>query len=223
MAKQLKDGKANMVYWVHMNHEIDQSFEGEDWESSPFPTQKFPQELVKLLGVLDASREPGWLSAERYIRDLGEQGRNDLATMLTTLRESLNQHPARYFLYGSDTPLFIWLQKSGEKIDWQKIRDKAGAAALLAPTADTTGIMIEASADGIYRSAHSFEVTRPSSRNENNAHIYDDAERMKKRAQTHSQSLAVQLPYTPRIGRKPGRNDPCPCQSGLKYKRCHGR
>jgi hypothetical protein len=24
-------------------------------------------------------------------------------------------------------------------------------------------------------------------------------------------------------GRKPGRNDPCPCGSGAKYKRCHGR
>jgi preprotein translocase subunit SecA len=22
---------------------------------------------------------------------------------------------------------------------------------------------------------------------------------------------------------KVGRNDPCPCGSGLKYKRCHGR
>jgi len=21
---------------------------------------------------------------------------------------------------------------------------------------------------------------------------------------------------------KPGRNDPCPCGSGLKYKKCHG-
>jgi len=25
-----------------------------------------------------------------------------------------------------------------------------------------------------------------------------------------------------RVERRPGRNDPCPCGSGLKYKRCHG-
>ena len=25
-----------------------------------------------------------------------------------------------------------------------------------------------------------------------------------------------------RIGRKVGRNEPCPCGSGKKYKRCHG-
>lgn len=23
-------------------------------------------------------------------------------------------------------------------------------------------------------------------------------------------------------GREPGRNEPCPCESGLKYKDCHG-
>jgi hypothetical protein len=23
-------------------------------------------------------------------------------------------------------------------------------------------------------------------------------------------------------GKEPGRNEPCPCKSGLKFKRCHG-
>jgi len=26
-----------------------------------------------------------------------------------------------------------------------------------------------------------------------------------------------------RAGQKVGRNDPCPCGSGKKYKQCHGR
>ena len=26
-----------------------------------------------------------------------------------------------------------------------------------------------------------------------------------------------------RVGKKIGRNDPCPCGSGKKYKHCHGR
>ena len=26
-----------------------------------------------------------------------------------------------------------------------------------------------------------------------------------------------------RVGTQVGRNDPCPCGSGMKYKRCHGR
>lgn len=26
-----------------------------------------------------------------------------------------------------------------------------------------------------------------------------------------------------RVEKEPGRNDPCPCGSGKKYKKCHGR
>jgi preprotein translocase subunit SecA len=26
-----------------------------------------------------------------------------------------------------------------------------------------------------------------------------------------------------RVGQKVGRNDPCPCGSGKKYKHCHGK
>ena len=29
-------------------------------------------------------------------------------------------------------------------------------------------------------------------------------------------------PETRRVGPQPGRNDPCPCGSGKKYKKCHG-
>jgi uncharacterized protein len=29
-------------------------------------------------------------------------------------------------------------------------------------------------------------------------------------------------PETRRVGSQPGRNDPCPCGSGRKYKKCHG-
>ena len=34
---------------------------------------------------------------------------------------------------------------------------------------------------------------------------------------------ADNTPHTVRKGKKPGRNDPCPCGSGLKYKKCHGK
>ena len=30
------------------------------------------------------------------------------------------------------------------------------------------------------------------------------------------------IPAARANGKKIGRNDPCPCGSGLKYKRCHG-
>jgi preprotein translocase subunit SecA len=36
------------------------------------------------------------------------------------------------------------------------------------------------------------------------------------------QTASGQTPFV-RAGQKIGRNDPCPCGSGRKYKHCHGR
>lgn len=131
IADQLNGDKANMVIWNGMSDVIDRSFEGEAWQSRPFPTQSFPEEVLKLLGALDATRARGWLSAESHIRDLGEEGRNNLAKMLSDLRQTLNRHPARYFSLGGDTePLFVWLQQHNKPIDWANVNDKASAAAL---------------------------------------------------------------------------------------------
>jgi len=35
-------------------------------------------------------------------------------------------------------------------------------------------------------------------------------------------AVATAPPFT-RVGEKVGRNDPCPCGSGKKYKHCHGK
>ena len=35
-------------------------------------------------------------------------------------------------------------------------------------------------------------------------------------------SMAAEEPFV-RDGRKVGRNEPCPCGSGKKYKQCHGK
>jgi preprotein translocase subunit SecA len=40
--------------------------------------------------------------------------------------------------------------------------------------------------------------------------------------ETQAEEQAVHTPYV-RQGRKVGRNEPCPCGSGKKYKHCHGR
>lgn len=223
ITEQLKGGKENMLIWDGMSDIVDRSFEGEDWESRPFPTQAFPEEVLKLLEALDATRAQGWLSAESHIRDLGEEGRNNLAKMLSDLRQTLNQHPARYFILSVDgEPLFVWLQQHDRQIDWIKVNDKASAAALAVKASNVSGIVAEVSADGTYHRAQSFAVHKPTARTEENAHIYEDAARMAQptRAVNLNQPKNVVPPVKTK---KPGRNDPCPCGSGIKYKRCHGR
>ncbi|MFP3541500.1 SEC-C metal-binding domain-containing protein, partial [Pseudomonas sp. SIMBA_044] len=67
-----------------------------------------------------------------------------------------------------------------------------------------------------------FVVNIPTERTEENAHIYEDATRMAqpKRTVNFNQPKNV---VSPAKTKKLGRNDPCPCGSGLKYKKCHGR
>lgn len=223
IADQLKGDKVDMLVWDGMSDIIDKSFEGEDWKSGSFPTQDFPQEVLKLLGALDATRARGWLSAESHIRDLGEEGRNDLAKMLSDLRQTLNKHPARYFiLYGESKPLFVWLQQYDHQVDWARVNDKASAAALAVNASNAIGVVAEVSADGTYQRAQYFAVHIPSVRTEENDHIYKDAAQMDhpKRVVNLNQS---KMAIPPLKAKKPGRNELCPCGSGAKFKRCHGR
>ena len=59
MADQFKGGKVDMLVWDGMSDVVDKSFEGKDWESRSFPTQNFPEEVLKLLEALDATRARG--------------------------------------------------------------------------------------------------------------------------------------------------------------------
>lgn len=185
IADQLKGGKVKMLIWDDMCDIVDKSFEGEDWESRSFPTQEFPEELLNLLKALDATRTCGWLSAESHIRDLGAEGRKNLAKMLFALRRTLNQHPARYFLLSGDgEPIFVWLQQHGQSVDWIKVNDKASAAALTVKAPNVVGITAEVSAGGTYHQAQYFTVCKPMARTEENVHIYEDAARMGQRTRT---------------------------------------
>jgi len=220
IADQFRGGKANMLVWDGMSGIVDRSFEGEDWERTPFPTQKFPEEVLNLLQALDATRARGWLAAESHIRDLGEEGRNNLAKMLSGLRQTLNQHPARYFvLTGDGKPLFVWLQHQDHQIDWAKVNIKASAADLVVKSSDVIGVVAEVGADGTYRRAQLFVVQMPTERTAENGHIYEDAARMQERAG----ALKFDPPRSDvrlESANKTGRNGPCPCGSGKKYKKC---
>lgn len=223
IAEQLRDGKVNMLIWDGMSDIVDKSFEGEGWEARPFPTQNFPEDVLKLLDALNVTRAQGWLSAESHIRDLGEEGRKDLAKMLTDLRQSLNQHAARYFvLVGDGEPLFVWLQQHGQQIDWKKVNDKASAASLAVKASNVIGVVAEISSDRTYHRAQSFAVHIPTERTEENASIYEDAARMAHPARAVNLKKPENAPSPGKI-KKTGRNDPCPCGSGAKFKRCHGR
>lgn len=223
IADQFREGEANMVVWDGMSNVIDRSFEGESWEDNPIPMQEFPDELLMLLGALDNTRSQGWLSAESLIRNYGEQARKDLAKLLSDLGETIGQYPERYFAFAGDGQLlFVWMQSSEHAAEWKRINDKASAAALCTESPDVVGVFIEVGKGRTYKDAQCFKVDTPSEQTAKNAHIFDDAKRMSlKTKKANVPQMADKS--KPKKAKKIGRNEPCPCGSGVKYKKCHGR
>lgn len=54
-------------------------------------------------------------------------------------------------------------------------------------------------------------------------HTAEEPKREQVATPTTTSADGTDVNRTIRKGKKPGRNDPCPCGSGLKYKKCHGK
>jgi len=221
--EKLEKGNADQLLLNGMSAPIDRIFEGERWEDNPIPAQEFPEEVLAILSAIDTSRSAGWLLLESRIRNYGEQARRELATLLSDLRKTLVTNPARYFAFcGDSQPLFIWLQNSMHDIDWNEVNSKASAAALCTTSSDITGLLVEVDSGSSYGHAQNFEIHIPAEKTEENSHIFDEALRMSQRVLSNNTSHTENT-SRPKKKRKIGRNEPCPCGSKLKYKRCHGR
>jgi hypothetical protein len=220
---QSKDENFGLVICNGMSDIVDRAFETEQWEANPKPTQVFPDVVLKVLSVLDISRESGWLSVDSLIRNFGEEARNNFAKYLSDLNKTIEQHPARYFAFGGGgDPIFVWMQNSKYEVEWGKVNDKASAVALSINAEKLIGVLIKVGKRGVYEAAQHFEIRVPMEKTEDNTPIFEDAKRM--RLQTKSRTVPIgERKLVPAHKRKVGRNDPCPCASGKKYKRCHGR
>jgi hypothetical protein len=218
--QRAKDGdKPSLIVWDGMSKPVDDYFSQPDWESQPIPRQECPAELERLLDALNRTRMPGWLAAESHIRNYGAKGRLDIASALEKLRTSLAQHRNRYFSLTGEEALFIWLQPPEKPMDLAAARDKAAAAMLATRATRMIAVAVVASRSDGYVSAQALDVPLPKERTAENAHIYDDAERMRIRVSRMDASGDKKSATPPR----PGRNEPCWCGSGIKFKKCHGR
>lgn len=216
--EQRAKNNPDMLVWDGMSGIVDRHFEKEDWATRAVPTQRFPGEVLDLLGALDITRAPGWLSADSHVRNYGEEARNNLASILEKLRRTLDTYPNRYVLFGEAPPLFVWLQRAGKPPDTAVAKNKAIAAALAAKATSIVALFVVADPSRGYVSAERFYVEIPTERNGTNVQVYEEAERMLSRGRmiTMNQQPAA-------AGRRLGRNERCWCGSNLKFKKCHGR
>lgn len=150
--------------------------------------------------------------------------RGEFDRVLSRLYSTLNQSAGRYFLLsGGDSSIFVWLQHHEKPIDWKAVNDKASAAALSAKASSIICLVAEVTPAGIYRATRRIPVDVPTERTADNVHLYDDAERMASSSRSVDSEKPERVMPAKKGKRKIGRNKLCPCGSGTKFKRCHGR
>ena len=220
---QTTKGKSDLILFNGMSKIVDKAFEDEHWDTKAKPSQKFPSIVSKLLNALDVSHMPGWLSIESIIRNFGEALRNDFASYLSEIHKEISKYPSLYFIFtGGDQAIFVWMQNSNYEVEWEKLNEKASAFALSINEKELKGVLIKVDKLGVYESAEHFKIHFPTEETEENTHIFKDANIISQKRKLKiatSKENKLELNYKQKIGR----NDPCPCGSGKKYKKCHGR
>lgn len=213
--EQIAEG-ANLVVLDGMSTIVDEYFARHDWSSTSPPSQPIPEEFGMLLEALDRTRAPGWIEADGLLRDYDEPTRNDLSRSLALFRASLDQHRRRYFAFGGESGLLIWLHRASDEPDVAAAREKAHALAV-AICASRVLLLVVGANRGSYASATAHWVQ---SGGEISEAVRADAEAMVRHAvKFAAPSGTGSVASAPKLGR----NEPCWCGSGIKFKKCHGR
>lgn len=136
-------------------------FADPDWHEKEPPRQDFPALLRSFLAANDQSRGARFLAADAAVRDMGGEGRVELARYIEQLLPSLREHPYRWFTLEGDEPLMVWLQRRAYVDVAQVHRAKAEAVCLAFKSRRCTVLMVYVNDDGSFAEGGSKTVEAP--------------------------------------------------------------
>lgn len=177
---QLKE--ADEVMWDAFSDSIDAYFMAEGWEQQPPPRQSMPPEAQAILDALDRSKPLGWLKCETYIRNLDDDGRTNLATIVGNLVPTLVQYPQRRFVLSGDVPMQFWLTRSGSPPNPEILRHKGEVACLALNVSRMPAIVLQITPQGGIEHASCCELRAPSMLQLNYPQLLEEAKKEAKRA-----------------------------------------
>ena len=146
MRDQLRE--ANLLLWDSFSDVVDEYFEGLDWQKKPVPAQKYSARLISILQKLDELRPVGWLWLDSHIRNLSDEGRENLKGVIEQLLPSLSIHPRRRVLFGDENPVQIWLHSRNENPSEREIVRQGEIACLFAKAPIVPVLILEYEVDG---------------------------------------------------------------------------
>jgi preprotein translocase subunit SecA len=185
-------------------------------------TMRYHERMV-MLSVIDGLWKEHLLSMDHLKEGISLRGYAQRDPLVEYKRESFDMFEAMMLKFQEDTVRFLFrMQILGP--DGQPV----GAAPN--PRREVPKAPPVASADPRHTTeAPPREIAIPTRQNSTPSTTIDDLEkefaRKKKReleAATRAGAGEPSQPSQRRTGEKVGRNDPCPCGSGKKYKKCHG-
>jgi preprotein translocase subunit SecA len=184
---------------------------------------RFHERMI-MLSVIDGLWKDHLLNMDHLKEGIGLRGYGQQDPLVAYKKESFDMFEAMMERFQEDTVRFLFLMRivgpDGQPVD---IAARPRPAIPAAPAV--------ASADGAdgngHRALSAPPVPLPPSRTPSTTidEIEKEFERKKKRELEHARMAGAgdaSAPQQRRMGEKVGRNDPCPCGSGKKYKKCHG-
>lgn len=183
------------------------------------PTMRYHERMV-MLNVIDGLWKDHLLSMDHLKEGIGLRGYAQQDPLVAYKRESYDMFEAMLAKFQEDTARFLFRMQifgpDGQPIEMPRVTRSVPAAPPVASAA-TPVEELEAPSQPIALPTRQPETTIDA--------IERDFQRKKQReleAATHSGGGDDSQPSQHRTGDKIGRNDPCPCGSGKKYKKCHG-
>jgi len=174
-------------------------------------------ERMIMLSVLDSLWKDHLLSMDHLKEGIGLRGYGQHDPLVEYKRESFDMFEAMMKRFQEDTVRYLYLMQILERLGEPGPDDGSG------PTTgpETTGAPVSGSRDGKGGNG------RPSRSVATTVDDLEAAFERRKRRELEEARMAGGGEYEPvqqvkRSGDKVGRNDPCPCGSGKKYKKCHG-
>ncbi len=184
-------------------------------------------ERMILLSVLDGLWKDHLLAMDQLKEGIGLRGYGQQDPLISYKRESFEAFEAMMTRFQEDTVRFLYRMQiigpDGREIltpsrpQPERMVLQGGSAIATEPAAG------EQASAGAMRAAGNVPMRTPSTTIDD---IEQEFQRKKKRelqqARMAGGADSAEQPVQRRTGDKVGRNDPCPCGSGKKYKKCHG-
>ena len=219
LREQLAEG-ANVVTWDAFSQDIDRYFEGDRWLHESPPAQPYPEELQQVFAALAKTRAPGWLRVDALIRDFSSDARSKLGAMLKELSATLNGRDRRWFCFGGDRSLLVWLERDGTSPNVDAAIRQAEVVGLAMKSLEMQMLMLSVTSSRDFTGARGLSVQTPTELRADYQELLAEAKALEPRLIPTKHQNNQNARSTSK--KKPRPNEPCWCGSGRKFKKCHG-